>query len=773
MLKKSLAITAIFIILIATAIYKYTLRPLGINEINSGSSYNIVVAGAGTGGISAAIQAARMGSKVLLTEETDLLGGQIGAAAVTSTDIGSWKWNSGISAEYIAKVKAYYAQKGLSPGTCYFNPDSVCPEPHVARQILAAMISSEPNITLAYRTKITKVFKDGSQITGVELNNQTNITTKLLIDATEYGDILPLAQADYRYGNSTNTNYVDNSCIQDITYLAVVKKYPNGVPDALKIKTPPPGYNDSIKQKFAAIVTKNGSNTFNGQYPFSVSLHNSYRGMPNSQSTSNEITKTGVNWANDYAIPNARSYLDDLEYRKTTNCSAKLHTIQFIYYLQTELGLTDWAVASDEGYDTAYNQSQACTNIPTELKTIEHNLPVIPYVRESRRMIGRATLTAKDIYRTGSPKRARSLEPTSIAIGDYHTDLHNCNTNQTLESNFEKSSDNSDVGPFQIPINTLISNNVDGLIAAEKNISVSRLVNGATRLQPVTMAVGQAAGALAALSSISQVKPRDINSAAVQSALLNSLSILYPSFDITPSHPLFRAIQLSLLRMQILPISEVNFNPDQKITKTEVAIALMRAKYGPGYVPTSKTAIYTDVPSTLWSAPWINQLHIDGYSLSCEPNKFCPDKTVTRADLAIMLGKAKYGPSIPSVSQSVFMDLAISNPATPWAQKLYENNITSGCSAQPLNFCPATEVTRSQLAVFLASAYPQPVVTNQTLNPSPTPSPVISPSPITTKPGDLNKDGFVNIRDFNLLISGFGTLYTIQDFNKIITNFNK
>ncbi len=776
MSKKALIFAAILLLLATFGFYQLKPTPLGINQIGSGSSYSVVVAGAGTGGISAAIQAARMGSNVLLTEETDLLGGQIGAAAVTSTDIGSWKWNSGLSEEYITKVKEYYAQKGLSPGTCYFMPNTVCPEPHVARKILGDMVKNEPNITLAYNTKITKVNKDGSQITGVELNNQTTISTRLVIDATEYGDILPLAQADYRYGNATNTSPNPNACIQDITYLAVVKKYPTGVPEELKIKTPPPGYDASTRQKFASIVTRNGSESFNGQYPYSVSLHNAYRGMPNSSSTSSDITKTGINWANDFAIPNAQSYLEDPIARKNANCNAKLHTLQFIYYLQTELGLSDWSVATEEGYDTPYNRSQACSNIPAELKALEYNLPVIPYVREARRMIGLTTLTAKDIYRTGNPKRAIRIIPTSIAVGDYHTDLHNCNTDNTLETIFENKSDNSGTGPFQIPIESLISNNIDGLIAAEKNISVSRLVNGAARLQPITMATGQAAGALAALSAANQIKPRDVNPVAVQSVLLSAGSILYPAFDIYPTHPLFRPIQLSLLRMQILPVSEVNFVTDQKATKTEVAIALMRAKYGPGYVPSSRTVIYSDVPSALWSAPWINQLGIDGIALPCETNKFCPDKIVTRADLAIMLGRAKYGPTIPSYTSSVFSDLPLTSPAGPWAQKLYTDKITSGCNASPLNFCPNNEVTRAQLAVFLANAYPQPATLNQvTPTPSPSlpPSPIPSPSVLSLTPGDLNKDGRVNLLDFNLLITSFGNPYTILDFNNILTNFNK
>lgn len=763
-----------FTTLILIGIYYYFPKPtpLTINQVALNSQYDVVVAGAGTGGIASAIAAARLGSKVLLVEETDLIGGQIGAAGVTSTDIGSWQWNSGLSAEYTNRVKAHYSQKGLSVGTCYFTPDSVCPEPLVARQILGEMLAAEPNLTLTLSTRITKVNKSGTQITGVELNNQTTINTNLLIDATEYGDILPLAGADYRLGNTTQTSLNDNTCIQDITYLAVIKKYPSGTPPELQFKSPPPGYNDAVKQKFAAIVTNNGSTSFGNQYPFAVSVHNSYRGMPNSSLPGSALTKTGVNWANDYAIPNARAYLEDPTSRKTINCEAKLHTLQFLYYFQHDLGNTDWSVANDEGYDTPYNREGSCPNIPPELKAIEQQLPIIPYVRESRRLIGLTTVTAKNIYRTNTPARSKTLYPTSIAIGDYHTDLHSCNHASVLETGFETPSDNSHVGPFQIPIEVLISQNVDGLIAAEKNISVSRLVNGATRLQPITMATGQAAGTLASLAATHHIKPRDVSPVAVQNALLTGKSILYPAFDVNPTHPNFRQIQLSLLRSQILPISEINFMPDQKASKTELAIALNRAKYGNGYVPTSRTVRYTDVPAELWSAPWINQLAIDGVALPCDTNRYCPDKLVNRAELAIMLGRAKYGPTPPTYTTSVFSDLPLTNPAGPWAQKLYTENITSGCSTQPLNFCPNNELTRTQLAIFLANAFPPSVTQSNAPPTSPTPSPVITPSP-TTKPGDFNTDGYVNLFDFNLLVSHFGNPYTLFDFNTLIVNYNR
>ena len=110
-------------------------------------------------------------------------------------------------------------------------------------------------------------------------------------------------------------------------------------------------------------------------------------------------------------------------------------------------------------------------------------------------------------------------------------------------------------GNFQVPMNILIPRNVDGLILAEKNLSMSRLVAGALRLQPITMMTGQAAGALAAIAVSQNVQPRNVKAVHVQSALLNSgvnLSLCMYS-DVPPEHKYHRDIQLSNLYRLLEP----------------------------------------------------------------------------------------------------------------------------------------------------------------------------------------------------------------------------
>src|SRR5262249_36228004 len=145
----------------------------------------------------------------------------------------------------------------------------------------------------------------------------------------------------------------------------------------------------------------------NPPYPYAWPVHSAYRGMPDSSNPSfytalqqNDITKTGVNWANDFSY-DASAF--DRSNRFMRNCRAKLETLQFIYYAQTELGQPSWSVADDTGYDSPWNiQENSCPNIGPEFKELEKRMPPMPYVRESRRLVGVNTVTGADIQRVNT-----------------------------------------------------------------------------------------------------------------------------------------------------------------------------------------------------------------------------------------------------------------------------------------------------------------------------------------------------------------------------------
>ena len=548
------------------------------------SSYDIIIAGGGTGGISAAIQAARMGASVLVVEASTWIGGQATAAGVSTMDDMS-RQMSGIYEEFINRIKSYYDSRGKSMGTCYWYTGSRAFEPRIGQEAFISMINEA-------RRRGTLEFLMNSEITGVNMSKRavTGVTVrtpsgnrsyacKVLIDATEYGDMLPITKTPYRAGNSTSKFLNPEAMIQDITWPAVIKKYPGGVPAYLKPEIPLPGY-ELAKHNYESFVSADGynfKNTYPVPTPVNFMTYVAYRGIPDSSNpysydASKEsrpyITKTGLNWGNDYpgtygwingkrGLPVA--YLEDRNLRLQVEREALIKTLHLIYYIQNELG-EDWSVPDDEYTNRIL--PEAARTLPREWQEIARRMPVIPYVRESRRIIGSHTLTSQELarnslsYRDGHTSREFS---DAIAIGGYILDLHGANTDADTEWELDETMKHQELnrprGPFQVPMSALIPNETDGLIAAEKNISVSRLAAGTLRLQPITMMTGQAAGALAAISVREGKQPRQIHPMLVQWELLKSgvsLSLCKYS-DVPPEHSLNRSVQISNMYGLITP----------------------------------------------------------------------------------------------------------------------------------------------------------------------------------------------------------------------------
>jgi len=609
-------------------------------------SYDVVIAGAGSGGVAAAIQASRMGARVALVEETDWIGGQMTAAAVSTMDEGGdITQNSGFYGEFLEAMKAEYGRLGKSVGTCYYSAKSHCFEPSVIQRVLYKMIedtrSQHHVLDIYLHHRVVKVLSDGTMVTGIETEPQMTVHSSVLIDATEFGDVLPLTPAAYRISHFTSDDSVDpKACVQSLTYVGVIRKYPNGVPAELQLKDPPPGYSDALRDKFSHVMTRDG-NPETKVPPVDLAMHNLYRGLPDSSNPSNydaatpqKITRSELNWFNDYPM-----HAGDFSGSQRTDeiCAAKIRTLQVLYYIQHDMGETAWSVADDEGYNTPYNQEHACANIPEEFRAIEQDLPPLPYIRESRRLVGVYTLTASDIRREGDSKKAAKSFPTAIAVGDYADDLHGCNQEADLEHDLEHVDDRPPgfrEGPFQVPMEALIPIKVDGLLAAEKNISQSRTANGATRLQPITMLTGQAAGTLAALSVLQHKQPRQVDPAAVQYQLLRAGAVLAMEEDSDLQHgtELWQAAQF-VVAHGWMSASDGKFQPSLPLTRGESAELLAEAysvakpfnEFRPAIV---NKATFSDVP--LWSrysAP-VERLMTLHAADACPsmPQIFCPSK---------------------------------------------------------------------------------------------------------------------------------------------------
>jgi hypothetical protein len=171
-----------------------------------------------------------------------------------------------------------------------------------------------------------------------------------------------------------------------------------------------------------------------------------------------------------------------------------------------------------------------------------------------------------------------NLYRTGVAVGDYPIDHHHDKNPDAPEIDFI----NIRVPSYNIPLGSLIPETVENFVVAEKNISVSNIVNGTTRLQPVVLGIGQAAGALAATAILEEKKPSEVSIRKVQNALLESDAYLMPFIDVKSDDKAFASMQrmgaTGILKGYGIPYEWANqtwFYPDRVVSEYEWVSGLL------------------------------------------------------------------------------------------------------------------------------------------------------------------------------------------------------
>jgi hypothetical protein len=144
------------------------------------------------------------------------------------------------------------------------------------------------------------------------------------------------------------------------------------------------------------------------------------------------------------------------------------------------------------------------------------------------------------------------------------------------------------------------------------------------------------------------------------------------------------------------------------VSRGQMAVFLERGMNSSSYTPPAATGtVFGDVPTSYWSASWVEKLFADGITGGCGGGNYCPDLAVSRAQMAVFLLRAKHGSSYtPPPATGVFPDVPTSYWAAPWIEQLYAESITGGCGGG--NYCPDQSVTRGQMAVFLVRTFGLP-----------------------------------------------------------------
>src|SRR5215213_136170 len=154
--------------------------------------------------------------------------------------------------------------------------------------------------------------------------------------------------------------------------------------------------------------------------------------------------------------------------------------------------------------------------------------------------------------------------------------------------------------------------------------------------------------------------------------------------------------------------SPAMFCPNSPVTRGQMAVFIEKALGNPAPNP-SPANMFSDVPGDGFK-PFIEQFYNEGITAGCStsPLMYCPNNPVTRGQMAVFLERA-IGNFAPNPSPTdMFSDVA-NDAFKPFIEELYNDGITSGCSTNPLNYCPGSPVTRGQMAVFLVKAFGIPL----------------------------------------------------------------
>ena len=498
----------------------------------------VLIIGGGTGGTAAGIQSARLGAKTIIAEPTTWLGGMISAAGVSATD-GNHQLPSGLWREFRNKIYTVYGgPKSVATGWV----SNTLFEPHVADSIFKTMAAAEKNLSVLYQWHFVKALKKGNIITGAIFTNNNNeklqINANLVIDATELGDVMADANTPYSLGmeagNITGENVgvtTTSNTVQDLTWVAILKDF-GPAADCTIVK--PQGYN---AMEFDGACTDYYINKKAEAPNVDAKKMLDYGRLPNNKYMLNWPKKGNDTYLNVVAMKQ--------EERNIALNEAKQTTLRFVYFIQQQLGFKNLGLANDE--------------FPSA-----DRLALMPYHREGRRVKGLVRFTINDI---AQPFAGKPLYRTGISVGDYPIDHHH-KKNPAAPQHLEF----YPVPSYSIPLGALIPEKTDGLIIAEKGISVSNVANGSTRLQPCVMLTGQAAGVLAAISIQQKKQPRQISVRDVQSYLLGTGAYIMPYIDVPFGNPHFVAIQkigaTGILRGVGIPYKWANqtcFYPDSTI----------------------------------------------------------------------------------------------------------------------------------------------------------------------------------------------------------------
>jgi FAD dependent oxidoreductase len=504
------------------------------------ASTDVLVAGASVGGCAAALALARNGVRVILTEESDWIGGQL-TQQMVPPDEHAWIEQFGATAsyrEYRRLIRDYYREHyplvaeelkrpNLNPGNC--SVSRLCHEPRVGVAVLEAMLApyvSSGRVVILREHKPVSATTRGDAVESVRLRDlrsgeERDVAAAYFLDATETGDLLPMTKTEYVTGAESQAATAELHAkanaepanMQSITWCFIMEH----IDGADFTIDKPAGYDEwrnytpalrpAWPGKLLSWATTHPVTLEPRTQAFDPRQANAaegglwvYRRLIYDRSFTNGAYPGSicvVNWPqNDYWLGNIIE-VDEQQAQHHLD-RAKQLSLALFYWMQTE------APRPGGG------QGWKGLRLRPDLAGTADGLAKRPYIRESRRIAAEFTVREQHVgleqraKETGQPRGEIRSEafPDSVGVGSYRIDLHP----STGGDNYI---DISSL-PFEIPLGALLPKRVENLLPACKNLGVTHITNGCYRLHPVEWNIGESAGLLAAYCLREKQRPRQV-----------------------------------------------------------------------------------------------------------------------------------------------------------------------------------------------------------------------------------------------------------------------
>jgi len=529
---------------------------------------DVVIYGGTSAGVTAAVQAKKMGRSVVIVCPDKHLGG-LSSGGLGFTDTGDKAVIGGLAREFYHRVWLHYDQPDAwtqQKREEYGNKGQGTPaidgaertmwifEPHVAEQIFEDFVKENqiPVYRDEWLDRAKGVTKDGARITALTMLSGKTFAGKMFIDATYEGDLMATAGVEFTVGREAQSKYNEKWNGVQVGVLhhrhnfgAVKEKLsPYVVPGDPKsgvlplISTQPPGTYGASDDKvqaycFRMCLTDRPENRIAFPKPegydpqryellariYAAGWHETFEKfdpIPNHKTdTNNHGPLSTDNIGANYDYPNG-----DYATRARIVREHQAYQQGWLYFIahdprvpaQVQAEMQRWGLPQDEFKDNG---------------GWSHQL----YIREARRMIGRYVMTENELLK-------RRPTPESVGMGSYGMDSHNVQRYITPEGYVQNEGDIgvSTKGPYAIAFGALVpqAGQADNLLVPVC-VSSSHIAYGSIRMEPVFMILGQSAATAACLALDGGTAVQNVSYDKLRARLLADKQILEATPALKPA----------------------------------------------------------------------------------------------------------------------------------------------------------------------------------------------------------------------------------------------